>query len=194
MDTAVEHRETSSQPSHLYDALSQRFGATVRQYRKQRRLTQRELAARIGLHYMSMSKIERGQRNIGVLLLLRLAHALDMPASSLLAPLETCTSFRAKGAEEVASSMPPSTQRDDPSLLQRLGAAIRQARQDQHLFQTALAAKTGLSFGYISEIELGQRNFSLLSLVRIADALGLSVAQLLQPVETHWNHFFSPTK
>ena len=72
-------------------------------------------------------------------------------------------------------------------LLSLLGATIRQARQSQRLSQPALAASTGLSFGYISAIELGQRNLSVLSLVRLADALGLSVTHLLAPLEAHQN-------
>jgi transcriptional regulator with XRE-family HTH domain len=79
---------------------------------------------------------------------------------------------------------PPTRPDDQATLLPLLGATIRQARKDQRLSQPALAARTGLSFGYISEIELGQRNLSVLNLVRIADALGLSVAQLLAPLET----------
>src|SRR5712691_558648 len=176
MDAAVAHRETSSQPSHPYDTLSQRFGATVRQYRQQRGLTQRALAARMDLHYRYMSKIERGQRAIGVLLLLRLAHALDLPAASLLTPLETSASCRARGTWEATSSAPPSTQRGDLSLvLQRLGATIRQARHHQRLSQQALAARTGLDVSYLSNIERGQCNVSVFVLVRLADALGLSV-------------------
>lgn len=181
----MAHRETSSQSSHAHDALLQRFGATVRQYRTQRGLTQRALAGRMDVHPRYMSKIERGDNNIGVLLLFRLAHALDLPAACLLAPLETWKTVRAPATWDAASSGRRAPPRDEPSrLLQRLGTTIRQARQAQRLVQPALAAKTGLSFGYISEIELGQRNLSVVSLVRIAEALGVSVAQLLAPVET----------
>ncbi len=194
MDAAVEHRDTSPQPSHPHDASLELFGATVRQHRQQRGLTQRQLATRMGLHHRYISKIERGQRNIAVLLLLRLAYALDIPASSLLAPLEAYPSSGSRRAWEAASFVTPSIQLDDPSLLQLLGMTIRHARQDQHLSQPAIAAKANLSFGYISEIELGQRNLSVLSLVRIADALGISVAQLLEPVETRQSSFSCPTK
>lgn len=178
----MDHRETSSPSSSLPATLPQRFGATVRHYRKQRGLTQRALAARMGLHYRYISKIELGQRTIGVLLLSRLAHALDIPASCLLAPLETSTSVDSRG--ETPSVMTPSTQPSSSSpLLQRLGATIRQTRQDQQLAQPTVAAASGLSVGYISEIELGQRNLTVVSLVRIAHALGVPVAQLLKPLE-----------
>src|SRR5712691_741459 len=90
MDTAVEHRETSSQPSSPPNTPLQRFGATVRQYRKQQRLSQRALAAKMGWRDRYLSQIELGRHNIAVLTLLRLASALDISAWRLLAPLETC--------------------------------------------------------------------------------------------------------
>jgi len=191
----VTCRDISSQPSYIPHTLLQRFGATVLQYRQEQALTQRELATRMGLHHRYISKIERGQRNIAVLLLLRLAYALEIPASRLLAPLDTYASCRSSKTWDIPPVVIPSLHLGNPSkLLQLLGMTIRQARQDQHLSQPAIAAKAGLSFGYISEIELGQRNLSVLSLVRIANALAISVAQLLEPLETHQRSFSSPTK
>jgi transcriptional regulator with XRE-family HTH domain len=51
-------------------------------------LTQQALAAKTGLHVMYISGIERGQRNVSVLTLLRVAAALHLPAATLLQPLE----------------------------------------------------------------------------------------------------------
>src|SRR6266436_10339656 len=73
---------------HLDPAL-QLLGATIRQYRQQRGFTQRALAARIGMLDRYLSKIELGRHNIAVLALLRLAHALAIPAACLLARLDT---------------------------------------------------------------------------------------------------------
>jgi transcriptional regulator with XRE-family HTH domain len=70
-------------------------------------------------------------------------------------------------------------------LLPVLGATICQYRKHQRLTHKALAARTGLSPTYIGEIELGHRNLSVLSLLRIAEALELSVATLLAPLEPH---------
>ena len=67
---------------------------------------------------------------------------------------------------------PPSLKPDDQvTLLSLLGATIRQYRQQRGLVQAALATTTSLSHTYITEIEQGHRNLSVLSLVRIADAL-----------------------
>ena len=166
-------------------------------YRKQRRLSQRALAARTGIRRAYISDIERGLHNIAVLMLLRLAHALEIPAACLLARLDTRITLAPPAAGDPLTPRPtphvggssedtPLLPGGDPAtLLRLLGATLRQYRHNQALSQPALAARTGLTFGYISEIEQGQRNLSVLSLVRIADALGLSVAHLLAPLETH---------
>jgi transcriptional regulator with XRE-family HTH domain len=194
-DAAVNHRDMSSTPSRPRDTLLQRFGATLRQYRQQRRLSQPALAASTGIRRAYISQIETGKRNIAVLTLLRLARALNIPAAWLLAGLDTyatlappvgCDPLPHRGTRDAGltqDDMPYTRPNDQTRLLPLLGATIRQARQSQRLSQPALAARTGLSFGYISAIELGQRNLSVLSLVRIADALGLSMAHLLAPLE-----------
>jgi transcriptional regulator with XRE-family HTH domain len=64
-----------------------------------------------------------------------------------------------------------------------LGATIRQYRQQCGLSQRALAVKTHLDKSYINQIEKGRRNVSVLSLLRIADALQLPVSRLLAPLE-----------
>ncbi len=69
------------------------------------------------------------------------------------------------------------------TLLQLLGTTIRHYRQQQGFTHKILAAKTGLDNSYIGEIERGERNVSVLNVVRIADALGLSVSHLLAPLD-----------
>ena len=82
-------------------------------------------------------------------------------------------------------AMPSLKPDDQVTLLPLLGATLRQYRQQRHLSPRALAARTSLATSYIYAIEQGQRNVSVLSLVRIADALRLPVAHVLAPLETH---------
>jgi transcriptional regulator with XRE-family HTH domain len=176
------------------DPALQLLGVTIRQYRKQRGLTQRALAAKMGMHHRYVSKIELGRHNIAVLMLLRLAHAFDIPAACLLAqvdthaplaPSVTCHALTSQEERAVTHDDTPSPQPGDPAiLLPRLGATIRHYRRQVGFSQALFATKTSLSHTYITEIEQGHRNLSVLSLVRIADALGLSVAPLLAPLET----------
>jgi len=193
----VTHRDTSSNPSRPHDTPLQHFGATLRQYRQQRGLSQPALAARTGIRHRYISQIEQGRRNIAVLALLRLAHALEIPAAWLLARLDTHTtmaphahddSLSSRGDRDVAGTphaTPFLQPGDQATLLPLLGATLRHYRQQAGLTHKALAARTGLTATYIGEIERGRRNLSVLSLVRIADALRLSVVPMLAPLETH---------
>ncbi len=70
-------------------------------------------------------------------------------------------------------------------LLRTLGATIRQYRKQQGLSQQVLATKAGLHHTYVSEIELGQRNVSVLTLFRLAQALHLPLSALLVTLEAH---------
>lgn len=65
------------------DALS-RFGSRVRAERARRGLSQQELAVIADLHRTYIGGVERGERNISLLNLLRLARALDVGAGALL--------------------------------------------------------------------------------------------------------------
>jgi transcriptional regulator with XRE-family HTH domain len=190
----VTPRDTSSSPSHPQETPLQRLGATLRQSRQQRRLSQRALAARTGIHHTYISEIELGQRNISVLTLLRLAHVLQMPAAGLLAPVDlraplvppaACAHLPARAPQERAPQdyLPLTSPGNQARLLQLLGATLRQYREYQGLTKKVLAARTGLDNSYIGEIERGERNISVLNLVRLAEVLGLPVSQLLAPLE-----------
>ena len=65
-----------------YRAL-QLFGRTIRRLRRQRGLSQEALAERAGMHLNHLSSIERGERNPGLLSVLKIARALDLPIASL---------------------------------------------------------------------------------------------------------------
>jgi len=62
-----------------------------------------------------------------------------------------------------------------------VGDNVRRLRNAAGLTQEALAEKTGLSSVYISEIERGRRNPSVLVMADIAHALGADVRELLKP-------------
>lgn len=68
------------------------------------------------------------------------------------------------------------------SALNTFGQNIRKHRTEQGLSQEALADKADLDSTYISGIERGVRNPSLLSIIRIADALGTHSSSLFQGV------------
>jgi transcriptional regulator with XRE-family HTH domain len=72
------------------------------------------------------------------------------------------------------------TSGDDASAL---GGRVRSYREARHLSVRGLAAMTDLSPSLVSQFERGQTNVSIGSLRRIADALGLTTADLFDTSE-----------
>lgn len=62
-----------------------------------------------------------------------------------------------------------------------LGARLRAARARHRLTLRTVAERSGLSRGFISQVELGQVSPSFASLSKIADALGEHLVELFQP-------------
>ncbi|GAA4338646.1 helix-turn-helix transcriptional regulator [Variovorax defluvii] len=64
------------------------FGAAVRARREALEMTQERLAELAELHTNYVSSVERGERNIGLHNVARLAYALDLPVSELASCLD----------------------------------------------------------------------------------------------------------
>ncbi len=64
----------------------------------------------------------------------------------------------------------------------RFGTRIRMLRKKQGYSQEAFAEKCGLDRTYVGGIERGERNVSLRNIAVIADALNLSVSQLMDSI------------
>ena len=67
--------------------------------------------------------------------------------------------------------------------LTAFGSNLRSERERKKLTQEKLAEKAALDPSYISGIERGIRNPSILSVVRIANALGTTVSDLSRGIE-----------
>jgi transcriptional regulator with XRE-family HTH domain len=59
------------------------FGSSVRRTRQELGISQEELAAISGLHRTYVSSVERGERNVGLVNIHRLADALRVPVARL---------------------------------------------------------------------------------------------------------------
>ena len=68
--------------------------------------------------------------------------------------------------------------------LTAFGLAVRRAREAKGLTQEKLAERAELDSTYISGIERGVRNASLISLVRVAKGLGIPLARLCEGVDS----------
>ncbi len=72
----------------------------------------------------------------------------------------------------------PSVRESLPELRSRLGARVRAARLERGISTRALAAATGLSAGFVSQLENGHVMPSVGSLVAVAQKLGIHVGDL----------------
>ena len=64
-------------------------------------------------------------------------------------------------------------------VLERFGKRLREVREKKGLSQEKLAELAGLHRTYVSSVERGLRNISLLNIDKLADALGVSLAHLM---------------
>lgn len=65
---------------------------------------------------------------------------------------------------------------------EKIGLRIRQLRQEQHLSQEAFADVCELDRTYISSIEKGRRNVSIVNLEKIANALNINLSTLFNEI------------
>ena len=63
------------------------LGANLRSARERAGLTQEALGHRAGYHPTEVNRIENGRRNPGLITIVKLARALEIPASDLVAGL-----------------------------------------------------------------------------------------------------------
>lgn len=56
------------------------------------------------------------------------------------------------------------------------GKALREIRKSQKITQEGLAADLGVDAAYISRLERGEKNVSLATVAKFAEALGLDVS------------------
>ena len=67
---------------------------------------------------------------------------------------------------------------------EQLGMRIKYLRQKLHWSQEDLALNANINKNYISDLENGRRNPSLEILERIANAFGISLAELFKGIES----------
>ncbi|HCA5184969.1 helix-turn-helix transcriptional regulator [Acinetobacter baumannii] len=63
----------------------------------------------------------------------------------------------------------------DSYRLQEFGIRLAELRKQKGISQEKLALESGLARSYLSGVERGQRNISLLNIYKIADTLGIDI-------------------
>ena len=73
--------------------------------------------------------------------------------------------------------------RSDPDIRERFGFAVKARREELELTQEELAEKAQIHRTYLSDIERGSRNLSLINIEKLAAALSLPISELFQRIE-----------
>jgi len=68
----------------------------------------------------------------------------------------------------------------EDAALSFFGKKIQAVRNEQQISQEKLAELSELDRTYISSVERGQRNISILNIIKISDALGVKASSLLE--------------
>jgi CheY-like chemotaxis protein len=71
----------------------------------------------------------------------------------------------------------------EDALRQKLGLAIRERRKGLDLTLSDMSKRTGISLGYLSQIELGKNSASIETLYRIALGLRIRVSELFHSIQ-----------
>ena len=73
--------------------------------------------------------------------------------------------------------------RPRPDIRERFGYAVKVRREELGLTQEDLADKAGIHRTYLSDVERGTRNLSLVNIERLAAALSMTMSELFAAVE-----------
>jgi transcriptional regulator with XRE-family HTH domain len=150
------------------------FGAKLRYLRRERKVTQVELADKLGLaSHTHVTKIEAGQRTASLNLVLRAADFFHVTTDYFLR--DTIPVEEPRRRDGLAAS--GSVETDEGH--QRFKATLRALRMRAGLSQSDLARQLGLArHGYISNLETGRKAPSLDLALQIADQFGLTTDSL----------------
>jgi transcriptional regulator with XRE-family HTH domain len=71
-------------------------------------------------------------------------------------------------------------ERRDQAALRKFGSTLAEMRLDADLSQEELADRSGLHRTYIGSVERGERNPTVISILRIAKGLGCAPSEMLR--------------
>jgi transcriptional regulator with XRE-family HTH domain len=87
--------------------------------------------------------------------------------------------FRQTGFRQLAGMRKAGLDAD--LVVRDVGRRVSELRREHGLTQEQFAARAELSWKYLQQVEAGRENLTLRSLVRLANLLGVTLAELVQP-------------
>ena len=150
------------------------FGQNIKNTREKQNITKQKLAESIGYDRNSLSKLERGEKNVQYKTAVRLAEALDVPFPKLFS--RNYVDGRDRQAEK-SLSMPEHFVQDD--YLMVYIENIRFKYLSQNLTQQDLASDSGLTKALVNMIlHKENKNPTIDTLYKMAKAAGGSLEEM----------------
>jgi len=182
-----------------YTLAARRLGLRLRAMRKAREWTLEKTSEKTGLELSHIQQIEAGKINVTLATLLRIADGLGAPLHALFEPEDSTEHGTSGGGTRRSGARSSTSGRSDDANLSvgvrrnpatgamadpgrvvaAVGSAIRGARKKAGLTQQQVADLMGVSVKYVQRVEAGGANLTIMSMVRLANALGTSAPELL---------------
>jgi transcriptional regulator with XRE-family HTH domain len=151
--------------------MSELFGEKLRHVRHQQRITQGELAEKVGLSSTYVHRLEVNLRTPSLDIVVRIAAYFSQSTDYFL---------RDTIAVEAPATTAPTVLAKTTELPRLFGGRLRMLRLQHGWSQTDLARRLDLKRrGYISNLEAGRKTPSLDLIVQIADLFGVTADYLL---------------
>lgn len=150
------------------------FGQNIKNAREKQNITKQKLAERIGYDRNSLSKLERGEKNVQYKTAVRLAEALDVPFPKLFS--RNYVDGRDRQAEK-SLSMPEHFVQDDYLMVYIENIQFKYL--SQNLTQQDLASDSGLTKALVNMIlHKENKNPTIDTLYKMAKAAGGSLEEM----------------
>lgn len=157
------------------------YGDNLRKARTAAGLTQQEVSERSGLPLSVVKAAEKGRENLSSATMVGLAYAVGKDFVEMFVPAVGTSSPRRPRPAQVALRASVDDPNDD---LRAFAANLKEARRNAGMSWKELAVVADVSLAYIAQIERGEGNATVKVLKRLANALGVSIEQLLRSRET----------
>lgn len=159
------------------NSLLERIAANVRWLREQRGLTRESLAAATDVDAQIIKRIEGARANPTLVTLSRLASALMMSLSMVLASDLSAETIPAAVAAE-----------SEPFESDVVGQTLVSLRKQRHVSRRGLARLVDIRTGTLQRYETGETDARVLAIEPIARALSIDSAELVRAIERRQRH------
>lgn len=174
------------------------LGSAIEGRRIEKRLTYIEVGRRAGIQGSHVSRIERGLVNPRLSTLHAIADALEVTLTALcvaaaLPPPDSGNGpAMSESAVEHPSTGPMAGANSQEQARARAAALFAEkvaaVRREKRFSQSQVSSRSGIHVTEISRIEHGLRDPRLSTLIRLARALEVEPATLLDRIEQDWSH------